>query len=351
MTRRIVFLNAASCGGAERMTILYAKILQKAGLSCKMYIHVKPGCKVELLDFIPPELDYQIIETRHRFLLFHLMRILMKKHCDVVFCSMPVLVQLLVLAKFLTFRKFIIIARCFNMPSKLPPKTVNIMKWFQYTDKIISQTDEMRQELISYMNFPSEKIITITNPIDTELINEKIKEPFHFDTHYVNFTAVGRISEQKDYMTMILAFKKILNTRLNSRLYIIGKVEEKKYYAQLQEKIEELGLKDYIFFEGFQSNPYKYIYHSDAFLLSSVYEGLPNVLLDALYLKKSVVATKSIPFIEQIVKNGINGYSVDVQDSHEFAISMLKAIELKNEGYTFNYTQNSEENIIKVFTM
>ncbi len=349
MAKRILFFNGAGCGGAERMTILYAKILLKAGFDCKMFIHVKPGSKIDLLEFIPDNLKYEIIETRHRYLLLYLLRILLKEKCEVVFSSMPILIQLLVIARWIAFRKFKLVARCFNMPSKLPAKTIAAIKWFQHVDIIISQTDEMRQELISLMNFPSEKLITINNPVDTELVDSKIKEPFQFNSSYVNYSAVGRISRQKDYITMIEAFKVVLNTTPNSRLYILGKIEEKDYDDILKARIEELGLKDHVFFEGFQSNPYKYIYHSDAFLLSSVFEGLPNVMLEALYLNIPVVATRSIPFIQQVIKDGVNGYSVDIQDSRCFANCMLKAIKLKSSEKVNLDVNNTKEAVVELF--
>ncbi len=350
MKKRILFFNVGSCGGAERTTVLYAKILQKAGFNCKMYIHILPGYSVDISKFIPDNLEYEIIETRHRYMLFHLIKIVLTDKCDFVFSSMPLLVKFLIIVRWITFGKFKIVARCFNMPSKMPNKTRTIIKWFRYADIIISQTGEMKNELISFMQLSSNKVLTILNPIDKELIKEKIKEKFNLDSNYVNFTATGRISRQKDYITMIVAFREVVNTISNSRLYILGEIEDFDYFALLESRIEELGLKNNVFYERFQINPYKYIYHSDVFLLSSVYEGLPNALLEAMYLNKPVVATRSIPFIQQVIENGVNGYSVDVKDCQAFAVNMLKAIKLKEIDNNTIFSNDSEKIIIKLFS-
>ncbi len=350
MNNRILFFTGAGYGGAERMTILYAKILQKAGFNCKIFINVKPGNKEYLSDFIPDNLEYEIIETRHRYLMFYYLGILTKEKVDVVFSSMPTLIQLLIVARWIVFGKFAIVARCFNMPSQLTQKTIKRLRWLKYVDIIIGQTDEMSQELVSFVGLPSSKVFTMFNPIDKDLIDEKIKEPFMLDANYVNFSAVGRIAKRKDLKTMIAAFKEVLNTIPNSRLYIVGTGSDEDYYNMIKRYVEKLDMKSQVFFEGFQTNPYKYIYHSDAFLLSSEIEGLPNVLLDALYLNKPVVVTRSIPFIKQIIKEGINGYSVDIHDYHAFSIGMSKAIKMKNIKNDLCFTVNSEEKMIKLFS-
>ena len=348
MSKRVLLFNGYACGGAERMTILYAKILQKAGFECKMFVHVKPGTEANIIEFIPENIEWVFIKSRYRYLFFHILNILKKEKCDIVFCSMPGFVKFVVWARYLLNLKLRLIVRCFNMPSKMSKQSKDGAKWFRYVDEIISQTDEMREELINLFKISREKIKTINNPIDKELINERVKESFDFDKDYINYVAVGRIAPQKDYITMIKAIAKARKTKNNIRLYIIGGVEDDNYYSTLQSLILNLNISDSIFFEGFQNNPFKYMKSADALLLSSKFEGLPNVLLEAMYLEKPVVSTRCIPFVQQIIEEGVNGYSVEVEDCDDFAKAMLDVRKLSLVKNTMKRNK-TENDIIKLF--
>lgn len=346
--KRVLFFNGSACGGAERMTLLYAKILQKAGFECKMFVHVKPGTEANIIEFIPEDIEWVFIKSRYRYLFFHILNILKKEKCDFVFCSMPGFVKFVVWTRCLLHLKFRLIVRCFNMPSKMPKQTLDMVKWFRYANIIISQTDEMREELINLIKLSREKIKTINNPIDKELINERVKESFDFDKDYINYVAVGRIAPQKDYITLLTAFAKAKKITNNIRLYIIGGVGDDNYYSALQNLSLKLNVSDSIFFEGFQNNPFKYMKGADALLLSSKFEGLPNVLLEAMYLEKPVVSTRCIPFVQQIIEEGVNGYSVEVEDVDSFAKAMLDVRKLSPVNNTMKRNE-TENDIIKLF--
>lgn len=347
--KRIILVTGASCGGAERITVLFAKILHKAGLNVKLILTCKPHDETPLEDFIPDDLQYEIIHSRYRYLLFYLMKYLWKEKPHIVFCSMPSLLRLLGIIKKLHFPNFYLINRCFNTPSKMSQESYSLFnKWGNSGDIIISQTEEMKDEMIEYFHLPKEKIIVINNPIDKELIHDRIKETFPFDKKFVNYVAIGRIGSQKNYMMLLNAFKLVKSFCSNSRLYIVGSIYEEAYYGMMLKYIEDNNLSSDVFFEGFQSNPFKYTKGADVYCLSSDFEGLPNAMLEAMYLGVPVVATECIPFVAQVVKNGINGYTTSVGDYKSFSEAMLKAKVMTNLDKYIDIT-SSEEKVVNLF--
>ena len=87
--------------------------------------------------------------------------------------------------------------------------------------------------------------------------------------------------------------------------------------------------------------------HCDVFVLPSRMEGFPNVLLEAMCLNKPVVATTCLPVIQQIVKDGVNGYVCPEEDAEKMASSMTKALDLKDIHNT--YSLFDRQKLTKVF--
>jgi len=199
---------------------------------------------------------------------------------------------------------------------------------------IIAQTPEMKDEIAFYHNVNREKIGVLINPLDTEFIDKNLKDiknPFKNSKEIINVVASGRATYAKAYDILIPAFQKVYLKNKNFRLFIIGAnyENEQKDYEKLA---EELGVGDVVKFLGFQKNPYKYYYYSDLFVLSSRREGLPNVVLENLYLHKPIVATRCISFMESLIQNGKNGFLVDVEDSHQLANAILNFKNLKGSS-------------------
>ena len=351
LQKKIIFLNGFSCGGAERMTILYSKILQNAGFDCKIITQFKPteAANATILSFIPDDMKHEEVVCRYRYYAYHLFKVLRREKPDVVFCSIPVIARVLCILKQLHLCNAKLVFRCINTPSLKDASFNHMLKtWYPYADKVIAQTKEMEQELIMICGLKSDKVITINNPIDKSLIEEKIKETFAYDHSYINYLGVGRISPEKNFSNLIKAFALVHRQQPLSRLYIVGNensIDEKKALTNL---VQKENIQDAVFFEGFQNNPFKYSKACDCFVLSSNIEGLPNVLLEAMYLGRPVAATTCIPYISQVVTDGVNGYICPIKDSEALAEAMTKAVKLKNLPM-FNDIGKSEEMIIEVF--
>ena len=87
--------------------------------------------------------------------------------------------------------------------------------------------------------------------------------------------------------------------------------------------IQEYGLSNVVTLPGFQSNPYPYFKFADLYILSSRFEGLPNTVLESLYLRTACVATRCIPFMADIIQEPDNGALVEVEDVESLAEKLL----------------------------
>lgn len=332
--KKILMLTNAKCGGAERVTVTYSKILHKAGydVTLMLYNATANEEQCELSPFIPDYITTVYISGRFRMLLWKLRTYLKGAGHDIVFTSLPLLNYLnIILSKFILRKRISVVREC-NTPSRHPKYIIFLNRClYRFADILISQTDEMKEEMVDLYRLSQDKIIVVYNPVDDERIDASIKVKADFPDDVTKYVAIGRVQPQKDYATLLHAFATLLTYKPRSVLYIIG--DDSSEYAATQKIIaKELGIASKVYFKGFQPNPYKYLYNSDCFVLSSEYEGLPNVMLEALYLGIPIVATESIPFISKMLSDGQYGICVPVGDVYLFAEAMSKAAEIQRYG-------------------
>ena len=207
---------------------------------------------------------------------------------------------------------------------------------YQSADRILAQTPEMKEEIVEYYRVSPEKVDIFINPINEDEINNKINNIQNpFNKEKINVVAAGRLTYAKAFDVLLDAFALVIKEDNKFVLHIIGRDDGEK--ELLLKKQKELNLEKNVNFLGFQSNPYRFFYFSDLFVLSSRREGLPNALLENLYLKKPVISTKCIPFIYTLIEDGENGFLVDVENSKELASKILDFRKLKKLGFTKKY--------------
>jgi glycosyltransferase involved in cell wall biosynthesis len=163
----------------------------------------------------------------------------------------------------------------------------------------------------------------IYNPLDSHLIKKnskkKIKINF-FQKKTLNLINIGRLTCQKDQITILKAINLIKNL-IDLRLLIIGKGSE---LFNLNKFIVDHDLKKIAKCIGYRSNPYPYIKKSDIFILSSLYEGLPNVLLEAIFLKKFIISTNCPTGPYEIIKKNKYGKLFPIGDYYALSQIILE---------------------------
>jgi glycosyltransferase involved in cell wall biosynthesis len=153
----------------------------------------------------------------------------------------------------------------------------------------------------------------IYNPFDKKFINNKIKKKISisfFNKKFLNILVAGRLTDQKDHLTVLKAVEN-LDENFKLRLIIIGQGYNK---AVLKKFIKVTNIGNKVKLIGYKKNPYPYIINSDIVLLSSKYEGLPNILLEAQYLKKYIISTDCPTGPKEILLNGKAGDLVKIGD-------------------------------------
>lgn len=192
-------------------------------------------------------------------------------------------------------------------------------------DCVIAQSKFMKDDLIQHFNVAPFKITVINNPVDHENIEKlaNCEESGNVSSHYVS---VGRLVPVKRYDLLIQAFA---DPKLGSfSLDIVGDGPERE---KLQSKIDELSLSNRVRLLGFQENPHRIVGKARALILTSLFEGFPNVVLEANAQGIPVVAMNMPGGIAEIVEQGVNGWLVE-NDSLE---SLVQGI-LRAESHSWN---------------
>jgi glycosyltransferase involved in cell wall biosynthesis len=206
----------------------------------------------------------------------------------------------------------------------LPPLLARTYPWAQ---AIIAVSAGMADDLSTLAKIPRERILTIYNPVVTPDLEEKSRascdHPW-FAPGSPPVLAVGRLSAQKDFPTLLRAFARVRALR-TARLVILGEGEER---TKLEALAGELGIAADVALPGFVLNPFPYFARAAVFVLSSVYEGLPTVVIEALACGCPVVSTDCPSGPAEILEGGRYGALVRVGDVE----AMAKAIHATLDG-------------------
>ncbi len=213
-------------------------------------------------------------------------------------------------------------------------------------DKIIVNSSDFKKKFKTKFNIDAE---CIYNPLNKNEIIKKSnkKNRIKFNKNKLNLINVGRFADQKDQITLLRAIN-IIKDKINFNLLIVGKGLEKQ---NLINYINKNNLSDQVRIVNFQKNPFNLIKSSEVFVLTSLYEGLPNVLLEAQVLKKFIISSNCPTGPREILLNGKAGSLFKVGDYKKLSDLILdysknkKKLSKKIEiGYKnlkrFDYSQN-----------
>jgi glycosyltransferase involved in cell wall biosynthesis len=193
-------------------------------------------------------------------------------------------------------------------------------------DDFICVSEGVSTDLQKYFGVESSRCRVIYNPIDLQKIKELADvhmPPVLTEPRLPTILAVGRLSKQKDYAMLINAFR-LLSSECDCRLVILG---EGNLRGEIEDKIKKDGLTEKVYLEGFIANPYPYFKLADVFALSSLYEGLPNVLLEALAFDLPVVSTDCNYGPAEIITASYLGQLVPVGDAEKMGQALLQQLD------------------------
>lgn len=346
MRTKVLFFLMNGVGGAERITITISNLFDTSIYDIK-YVIVQDGDD-KVCQFVNPNLPVIMMPRRRIYLsTFPIYKLLKREKPQIVFCASPAINSRLILAAKMA-GDIRVVVRNSNMFSFERKDVQLLMKLtYRFADKIILQQDEMREELHRRIpSLPREKTITLLNPIDLSHIKEGIKADNPYPkTETINYLWVARFAHEKAQDVLVKAFSIVKKEMPSAHLWFVGRYNEgEDFVTQIKDDITKRGLEGSVHFVGYDSNPYKWMKHCDCFVLPSRKEGLPNVLIEAMYLGRPVVATRCLDIISEMVKDGVNGYSCNVESPEDLAEGMKKALLLKD--CKMIYKPSTKEDII-----
>jgi len=197
---------------------------------------------------------------------------------------------------------------------------------------IVTPSQGSANDLINLGKLDSKKVNVIPSPVISpdlfKLSSQSITHKWLGENkQYPVILGIGELSYRKDFHTLIRAFALIQKTH-PSRLIILGKGKQKDH---LRELCQELCIQELVDFAGFQDNPYPWFRECDIFALTSRWEGMPVVLIEALALGKSSIATDCPSGPSEILQGGTLGPLIPIEDYRQFANGIIKLLESPKE--------------------
>jgi len=327
----IIFMPFIGDGGVEKNLFIISNFLTKKIKKVKICTvsFNKKNRFEKNIEFIGPKNTFfnkLNIRVKYLIALLYLFKYLIKNKNSIVF-SFQANIYCIVLCKILNIK---IIVRSNSSPSGWYHNFLKKKIYKKIISKanfVIVNSKEFKKQMEKDFSI---KVNCIYNPLDKINILNKLrsgkKNKFFFvNKKILKLINLGRLTQQKDQITILKA-SKILKKFIDFRLLICGKGEE-------EEKLKQYILKNQLMKNvkliNFIKNPFKLINQSDLFILSSKYEGLPNVLLEAALLKKPIISTNCPTGPKEILLNQKGGLFFEGGNSHDLVKKILFAVKNK----------------------
>ncbi len=212
-----------------------------------------------------------------------------------------------------------------GLKGKVIPGLASLL--YRRADRVIAVSAGVADDLARCVSLPRKKIAVVYNPVVTpDLLaraNEPLDHPWFSEGEPPVVLSVGRLTAAKDYSTLIRAFALVRRKRA-ARLMILGEGDERPHLEALA---GELGLEEDVALPGFVENPYAYMRRARVVVLSSRWEGLPTVLIEALAVGANVVSADCPSGPREILEEGRWGRLVPVGDVDALAEAILCSLD------------------------
>ncbi len=228
----------------------------------------------------------------------------------------------------ITGRKIII--RCNTAPSKYINnyfKKLFFKFFYSLSDLILVTSEDFKKEIKKYFQLKS---YVHRQSLDVKKIQKQshINLKFSFFENFkgLKIINIGRLTHQKDQMSLLKAFVKLIKYR-QARLLIIGDGSDRD---MLEKFIENNNISDLVKIISYTKNPFKYVKKSNVKVLSSRYEGNPNILLEIACLKKIIISSDSKVGPREILQSGKGGLLYKVGEINKLS-ELLRTININSK--------------------
>ena len=272
--KKILFFLPGGVGGAERMTITIAKMLPRDEFEVKFVV---VGTKTNVLKILPEGYEVLRLKIHNKYCapITRIVAIMLKEKPAFSFCSIMYLnIRVLIASKLMGVKCIVRNDNYLDVVSKRTRWELKHVYPFAY--RIIAQQEEMAENLTHGLNLDSGKVVVRYNPLDTEKIDRLSQAPSPYPQDgCINYLWIGNFLRTKGQDVLVKAFKLVHDANPKSHLYLIGTTPPNTSFRDsVYNYVEDNGLLDYVYFMGFQENPYNYIKYCDCYVLPSRMEGL-----------------------------------------------------------------------------
>jgi glycosyltransferase involved in cell wall biosynthesis len=201
---------------------------------------------------------------------------------------------------------------------------------YPHADGIICPGEAIKSDLIKNFGIKADKMVIIPNPVYLDELRSKMNSgSIPFQRGRIRLLAAGSLTRQKGFDLLIKAMADLARIRPEIHLTILGDGPEKR---NLEEQIRSLHLSGFITLAGMQENPFPYLHHADLFILSSRWEGLPNVVLESLACGTPVIAFDCPGCVNEVFDNPHQGVLVPAGDVAALVRAINEHLENRRNG-------------------
>lgn len=354
--KRVTFLiSSLAGGGAEGVCVNVANGLAEQGWQVDLVVlHLNNAA---YHDRVSDKVNLVVLDVNHaRYAGLPLLKYIRQvKPKNVLVFNYELAVMLVMLRSVFRF-KTRIIARNINTLSQNRNQAQGF--WRKYVvkplidgfyckvDHVINQCQVMREDLITLYPQLVEKSSVIYNPVAKHIEDYAKSHDLSQVEKQDYLLCVGRLEKQKAFHYAIEGFAGVANEFPNLRLKIVGQGSMEQ---ELRQCAVDLGVADRIDFEGFKKDMIPYYLHAKATVLTSLYEGFPNVLVESITLGTPVVAFDCPSGPREIIEDGVNGFLVEYQNVEDLKSKLIRLINSRLDFTTVNASasKNTSSEVIK----
>ncbi len=329
-----VFVSFSGHGGVERMVVNLIRGFAELGRQMDLVLVRAEGPH---LQHLPRQVKRVHLGTRHTFAAVPALARYLRRHRPVALLAVKDRAgRAAVLARWLAGTDTRIVMRLgTNVSTAMAERTAMarrlrfwpIRRLYPRVDRIVAVSAGVAEDTARIAGMARGRIQVIPNPVITPELPGLAAAPCDHDWFQPGpppvIVGAGRLQHQKDFPTLIHAFAQVRKRR-PCRLVILG---EGNGRARLQALIAALGIAADVDLPGFRTNPYPFLARADLFVLSSRWEGSPNVLTEAMALGTPVVATDCPSGPHELLDGGRYGPLVPVGDAQAMARAMAETLD------------------------
>jgi glycosyltransferase involved in cell wall biosynthesis len=350
----VIFINSLGGGGAEGVCATIANSLfERKWRVTLLLLHLHGTVRQKEIN---PAIECAVLNKRHaRSSFFALLHWLLIHKPEKILVFNYQLAVLLVIIRLFSRMQFRIISRNINTLSEkkrneksfwhkhIAGSIVTVL--YKHVDLIIAQSQGMKEDLVANYGIANSDIVVINNPISKkiEYFLSQNKLPLKADDNYI--ICAGALEPKKAVNYAIEAFARIAGNYPQLRLKILG---QGSLETQLKQLVANKNIADKVDFEGYREDIIPYYFHARLTILTSLFEGFPNVLIESIALGTPVVSFDCPSGPSEIVQDGVNGYLVKYQDMDHLIECLRRALDREWDAKTVMVTANrfSSEKII-----